>query len=440
MSLASRKAAVRVLADVLAGTSTLDEALDKRLKNLPAEHQPWVRSACYETFRHLPSVQTHWQQYVKKAPSDPVAQAILNLGTTQILHLKTPAYAAVNESVKLTRAMKKPHLSGLINSVLRKVAKNPQLPETRITPATQWDHPLWWVEKIRQQWPDHWQDILLANNHKAPFWLRHNAHHPQALDALREACPEAEQHPQVPTAWRINPRPVSAIPGFAAGHFSVQDAHAQWAAVLLDPRPGERVLDACAAPGGKTGHLWERAPAAELVAADVQAGRLQRVQENLQRLQQAVTGQPVQVLEANLAQPVQWPASWQAALAAGGLFDRILLDVPCSASGVVRRHPDIKYLRQPEDIQRIRRQQADILEATAGLLKPGGHLLYATCSVFDEENEQQVERFLSRHPEFESRTPSLGQGLPQTHGVQLLPHPDDGDGFYYAMLQKRADD
>jgi len=439
VSLASRKAAVRVLAEVLSGASTLDDALDKHLKSLPTEHQPWVRSACYETMRHLPSIQAHWQQHVKKPPSDPLALAILNLGTTQLLHLKTPAYAAVNESVKLTRAMKKPHLSSLVNSVLRKVAASEQLPEARTTPATRWDHPQWWVEKMQQQWPEHWQDILRANNQKAPFWLRHNAKQPDALDALRRDCPEAQRHPQVPSAWRVDARPVSAIPGFESGHFSVQDAHAQWAALLLDPHNGEHILDACAAPGGKTGHLWERAPEAHIVAVDVQTGRLQRVRENLLRLQNSIKGHPVQVLSANLARPGQWPARWQTCQGKQGVFDRILLDVPCSASGVVRRHPDIKFLRQPKDIERITRQQADILEAASGLLKPGGQLLYATCSVFDEENEQQVERFLSGHPEFQSQTPELGHGLRRTHGVQLLPETAGGDGFYYALLKKRAD-
>jgi len=301
----------------------------------------------------------------------------------------------------------------LVNSVLRKVAASGQLPEARITPATRWDHPQWWVEKMQQQWPEHWQDILRANNQKAPFWLRHNAKQPDALDALQRDCPEAQRHPQVPSAWRVDARPVSAIPGFESGHFSVQDAHAQWAALLLDPHNGEHILDACAAPGGKTGHLWERAPEAHIVAVDVQTGRLQRVRENLLRLQNSIKGHPVQVLSANLARPGQWPARWQTC--------------------------HIKFLRQPKDIERITRQQADILEAASGLLKPGGQLLYATCSVFDEENEQQVERFLSGHPEFQSQTPELGHGLRRTHGVQLLPETAGGDGFYYALLKKRAD-
>lgn len=435
MSLAARKAAVRVLADVFSGNRRLEEALQQHTAQLPEEHRPWVRSASYEALRHWPSVSSHWQKYVKKIPKDPIAQAILNLGTTQIRHLKTPAYAAVDESVKLTRALHKPHLSGLVNSVLRKVARDSESQSDAATPENHWNHPRWWIEKVQQQWPGHWQSLLQANNTQAPFWLRHNRLQPAATEALKAAFPEARQHPHIASAWRIDARPVEAIPGFAEGHFSVQDAHAQLAAQLLDPQNGERILDACAAPGGKTGHLWERAPQAWITAVDVQPERLQRIQENLQRLQPAVAGQPVTVAAADVGEPARWPQ----ALKDNAPFDRILLDVPCSASGVVRRHPDIKLARQPQDITAIGRQQARILDAAASLLKPGGHLLYATCSVFDEENEQQMQQFAEKHPEFSA----VDIDLPGSHkgrfGVQLLPQPDGGDGFYYALLKKTTD-
>ncbi len=434
MSLASRKAAARVLQEVYANRSTVDDALETHQTQLPPEQRPWVRSACFETLRYLPSIRASWQQHVKKKPTDPLALAILDLGTVQIQHLKTPPWAAVNETVTLTRALKKPHLSGLVNSVLRKIAKNPLLPTHLHNEETRWNHPKWWIKKLQQQWPKHWQAILQANNHKAPFWLRHNRQVPAALPALQKACPEARQHPHIASAWCIDPRPVASIPGFEAGHFSVQDAHAQRAAPLLDPHNGERILDACAAPGGKAGHLWEQAPQAEITAIDVQAHRLSRVGENLRRLQANINGTPVEVRALNMAKPNQWPPDW----GAGAVFDRILLDVPCSASGVVRRHPDIKYLRQAGDIAAITRQQKDILEASTRLLKPGGHLLYATCSVFDEENGQQVAHFLSRHPEFEAETLSLPGGVSRQHGVQLLPEIHGGDGFYYALLKKRG--
>ncbi len=434
MSLTSRQAAVRVLAAVIDDKVKLGDALDRHLADVPPAHRAWVRSACYEALRHLPSIQFRWHRFVRKKPKDPLVRAILTLGATQIARLKTPTYAAVSASVSLARAMKKPHVAGLINSVLRKVASQPAPPAETLPVEARWNHPAWWIKKTQQQWPEHWQSILQTNNRKAPFWLRHNLLHPQAPDRLKDTFPEARLHPHITSAWCIEPRPVDAIPGFASGLFSVQDAHAQLAAHLLKPQNGEHILDACAAPGGKTGHLWECAPQARLVALDVRAERLQSIEQNLRRLEKTVYGLPVTVKQADAARPDQWPES----IKPSGGFDRILLDVPCSASGVARRHPDIKWLRRPTDISATVSRQTDILLAAATVLKPGGLLLYATCSVFKEENEDQVLRFLDSHRAFMDVTPALPFGVPRQHGIQLLPDPQGGDGFYYALLRKKT--
>jgi len=286
-------------------------------------------------------------------------------------------------------------------------------------PSARWSHPDWWIARLQADYPDQWQAILEASLLHPPFTLRVNARRGDVagyLQRLAEAALPA--HQSGPDAITLEKAvAVHTLPGFDAGDVSVQDAGAQWAARLLDAQPGERVLDACAAPGGKTGHILERSEV-DLVALDVDAARLARVQENLDRLQLKAT-----LVEGDAAQPDAW---WD-----GRPFDRILADVPCSASGVVRRNPDIKWLRRPEDIAQFAAQQAVMLERLWRLLAPGGTLLYATCSIFHEENDGQVQAFLARHAGDAERC-SLPE--PLSDGP-LLPDAEH-DGFYYALLRK----
>jgi 16S rRNA (cytosine967-C5)-methyltransferase len=309
----------------------------------------------------------------------------------------------------------------LANAVLRNFQRrHAELDEiANARPSAHWSHPDWWIDKLKAEYPRRWQGILEASLLHPPFTLRINGRHGDVASYLRRlneaGLPAHQTGPDAVTLDRAVP--VHGLPGFDAGDVSVQDAGAQWAARLLDAQPGERVLDACAAPGGKTGHILERADV-DLTALDLDATRLARVRENLDRLRLAAT-----LLEGDAAKPEAW---WE-----GRPFDRILADVPCSASGVVRRNPDIKWLRRPDDIAQFAAQQAVMLEALWRLLAPGGTLLYATCSIFHEENEGQVRAFLTRHPADAERC-TLPE--PLSDG-SLLPDAEH-DGFFYALLRK----
>jgi 16S rRNA (cytosine967-C5)-methyltransferase len=281
---------------------------------------------------------------------------------------------------------------------------------------------------MQTAYPNDWQALLVANQHKAPLWLRINT---QRIDTenfkaeLTAAGIEFSQpESQLPQAIMLtHAMDVTTIPGYSEGWFAVQDLAAQYAALFLAPQNGERVLDACCAPGGKTGHLLELAPQAELIALDRDAQRLQRVQENLQRL-----GHQATIQAADAANPEQW---WD-----GQQFDRILLDVPCSATGVIRRHPDIRWLRKAADIAALADLQQQILQQVWPLLKPGGTLLYATCSVLPAENQQQIQQFCVQHPDAEPSPLGLGMTLTEW---QLLPGGEqNADGFFYAKLQKKV--
>jgi len=294
-------------------------------------------------------------------------------------------------------------------------------------PVARHAHPHWLLTRLQQDWPDDWQAVCAANNARAPMTLRVNTLRGSPADyqqRLTEAGLAATSQPHAPAALVLTePTDVAALPGFAAGDVSVQDAAAQLAAPLLDVQAGQRVLDACAAPGGKTAHLLENNPSAELVALDNDAARLDRVAETLARLQLAA-----RLLHADAGQVVDW---WD-----GKPFDRILLDAPCSASGVIRRHPDIKALRRAVDIDALAAQQARLLDALWPCLAPGGKLLYVTCSVLAAENGRQVKTFLARTPDAAALPLAADWGRPAGHGRQILPGEADMDGFFYALLVK----
>ncbi|HEY2451695.1 MAG TPA: 16S rRNA (cytosine(967)-C(5))-methyltransferase RsmB [Scandinavium sp.] len=350
---------------------------------------------------------------------------LIMVGFYQLLHTRIPAHAALAETVEGAVAIKRPQLKGLINGVLRQFQRNQEsLVEEFAATENRFLHPAWLVKRIKTAYPHQWKSILEANNQRPPMWLRVNRNHhsrDEWLALLDQAGMKGFSHERYPDAVRMEtPAPVLALPGFEEGWVTVQDASAQGCMNYLTPKDGEAVLDLCAAPGGKTTHILEVAPEANVLAVDVDEQRLSRVYENLKRL-----GMKANVKQGDGRYPSQWCGEQQ--------FDRILLDAPCSATGVIRRHPDIKWLRRDRDIAELAQLQAEILDATWAHLKSGGTLVYATCSILPEENSEQIAAFLKRTP-----NAALHEtGNTEHPGVQNLPAAEEGDGFYYAKLIKQ---
>jgi 16S rRNA (cytosine967-C5)-methyltransferase len=370
---------------------------------------------------------------------DPELRSLLLVGLFQLLHGATPEHAAVSETVEATRALGRPRAAGLVNAVLRRFQRERAaiVAAAHQDRAARYAHPPWMLDAFARDWPERWESIASAGNGEPPMWLRVNSRR-GTRDAYRarleaaglgaEACEFA------PEALRLaEPTDVRALPGFADGDVSVQDAAAQLAPRFLEAAAGMRVLDACAAPGGKACHLAELVPGlAELVALDIDAGRAARIESNLARL-----GLAARVVVADAVRPDTW---WD-----GRPFDRILLDVPCSGSGVIRRHPDIKLLRRIADVAHFATQQSALLAGCWELLAPGGRLVYASCSVFVAENAAVVARFLAAEPRAVEVTESARLSLPGAlpwqvagPGCALASGAADADGFYYACLEKRA--
>ena len=316
---------------------------------------------------------------------------LIMVGLYQLIYTRIPPHAALAETVEGATALKRPQLKGLINGVLRQFQRQQvELLERAANNDSHYLHPSWLLARIKLAYPDQWQQVPDANNQKPPMWLRVNRlHHSRIeyLELLKQANIEALPHDFYPDAVRlITPCAVSDLPGFELGWVTVQDASAQGCVDLLDPQDGEQILDLCAAPGGKTTHILEAAPKVHVLAVDIDEQRLSRVKENLQRLRLHAD---VRVGDGRT--PDEWCGDQQ--------FDRILLDAPCSATGVIRRHPDIKWLRRDSDIAELAQLQSEIIEAIWPKLKKGGVMVYATCSILPEENQQQIATFLQRHSE-----------------------------------------
>lgn len=403
-------------------TQTLQD-IGRQNPGLSVQQAAAIQDISFGTLRHLGRLQFILGRLLEKPLRDESLRCLL-LAALQLLHQgRTATHAVVDEAVKTAHVLKKTSAKGLINAVLRNYLRQRAALEQAADEAgddVHYSYPGWWVAKLRETYPEDWEGILRAGNQHPPLSLRVNR---------RQVSPEAYQQELLAAGMKSCLLPNGAIqleravavdhlPGFRAGRVSVQDAGAQFAAELLDVRDGQRVLDSCAAPGGKTAHLLERADI-RLTALDCDSQRLTRVEENMTRL-----GFTARVLAGDAAVVDSW---WD-----GEPFDRILADVPCSASGVVRRHPDIKWLRQPADIAEFARQQAAMLDALWRCLVAGGKLLYATCSIFAEENRFQINAFLHRHPDA-IRLPLAG--LDAEEDGQLLPN-EQHDGFYYALLQK----
>ncbi len=399
------------------------------LMNNAGELFPLAKELSFGVCRHYFRLEAIALSLLKKRPKEQEIWVALLLGLYQLHCMQKPEYAAVKETVDLLDKVKKPWAKGLLNAVLRTYCREQEQLQKKLqkNESFSYRHAPWFIKRIQVDWPNDWQAILEANNHPAPMSLRVNQQKISRADYLHLLETQGIlAYPQQFSALGIvldQACDVLSLPGFTNGQVSVQDQAAQLAITLLDLQPGLRVLDACCAPGGKTCHILEAQPLlAECVALDIEEKRLQRVQENLKRLN----------LNAKLVcgdglTPYAW---WD-----GKLFDRILLDAPCSATGVIRRHPDIKLLRTEEEINKITRTQQDLLEKLWPLLAPGGLLLYATCSILPQENDSQLATFLAKHADSEFIGGEKSWGRATKQGWQILPS-QNMDGFFYSLIKK----
>jgi 16S rRNA (cytosine967-C5)-methyltransferase len=435
----ARALATRVLIAVARDGRRLEDALAGA--SAPASLKATVQSLSFGTIRWFYQLEACLAGLSGRPLDrlDPEVRALALIGLYQLAHGETPAHAAVAETVEASRLLRRPKAAGFVNAILRRFLRERDaiLASVQHDPAARHAHPAWMIQAFEKDWPEDFQAILAADNLHPPMWLRVNAARTSLADyraELARAGMESRTCSFAPEALRLErPVEVGRLPGFADGLVSIQDAAAQLAARLLHAQPGMRVLDACAAPGGKACHLLELEPGlGELVALDVDPARVGRIGENLVRLGLAAT-----VLVGDACAPAAW---WD-----GRPFDRILLDVPCTGTGVIRRHPDIKLLRQPGDVAQFVDRQQCLLAAAWPLLAPGGRLVYATCSVLKAENAAQVARFLAANPEAAEVTESARLFWPVQPpvtgpgpGVALLTGAADTDGFYYACIEKRA--
>lgn len=433
MTTDARACAARILVQVVSGGRSLADALPDAVQSVSDTRQrALVQELAYGTLRWFYRLDVMLQQLMKKPlrQRDADVRCLLLVGLYQLTQLAMLQRVAVNETVKATEALDKPWARALVNAVLRNYQRRADSLEVAVDSdaAVKFAHPAWLVERLQADWPHDWEAILTANNARPPFSLRVNQRRitrEEYLDGLTARSIEALPLPHVATGLMLKkPVAVEKLPGFSAGLVSVQDGAAQLAADLLSLAPGQRVLDACAAPGGKTAHILEVEPEIDrLTALDIDGRRLQRIEENLLRL-----SLHAELQQGDAAEPSAW---WD-----GRPYDRILLDVPCSATGVIRRHPDIKLLRKSGDVATLVSGQARLLQALWPLLVPGGMLLYSTCSVLLDENSGQVARFLGRQADAAEVPINAAWGRCCAHGRQIFPGDDEMDGFYFACLQK----
>lgn len=415
------------------GRSLADE-LPQQLAKIEGKDKGLLQELCYGVLRHLPELEYDVREFIKKplTGKQRVGHFLMLVGIYQIKYTRIPDHAAFNETVSACKPLKCDHLKGVINGVLRnfqrqQAAQDNQASSNILPDAVAFNHPSWFIKKLQSAYPQQWQAVLNANMQRPPMWLRVNQLHHSVDEYLVLLTNEKIEHllvDKISGAIRLTEAiDVNKLPGFQLGWVSVQDGAAQQAALLLACQPDDNVLDCCAAPGGKTCHILEYSPQIKsMTAIDIEASRLVRVEENLQRLNLQAN-----VVAADAATPEKW---WD-----GKLFDRILLDAPCSGTGVIRRHPDIKWLRKSQDISALTELQQDILKNIWSLLKPGGTLLYATCSILPEENSEQVQRFINENPDAEhiAITDQVND-----IGWQILPNDNSMDGFYYAKLIKKS--
>ena len=433
----TRAVAAEVVDAVVSGGQSLDAAIAAHEGKVSANDRSLLRMLSYGVVRHHFSLQAWIEQLVSRPfrRRDSVVNALLAVGLFQLCDTRIPDHAAVSQTVEATRQLRRPKMAGLINACLRRFQRENLVDEPVNGDEARWNHPTWLMDALSGDWPDDADAILEANNARAPMWLRANASRQSAADyrdRLAAAGIASELLDGVPDAVRLaEPQAVDDLPGFTDGDASVQDAAAQIAARWLMAGSPRRALDACAAPGGKSGHLLELGGEdLELVAIDSDAERIERVRENHARL-----GADATIKVGDASNPREW---WD-----GDPFDAILLDAPCSATGVIRRHPDIKLLRRASDIAELSALQGRILEALWTTLVPGGRLLYATCSVLAAENDDVVKRFLETNGDAVEDTVLPNNNIRdlmrrKACGYQILPGTAGMDGFFYACLVKKV--
>ena len=433
----TRAVAAEIVDAVAAGGQSLDAAIARFEGRVGPDERSLLRMLCYGTLRNHWQLQAWIEQLISRPlkKRDRVINALLAVGLFQLCDTRIPDHAAVSQTVEAARQLRRPKLAGLLNACLRRFQRENLAQAPAKTDEARWNHPQWFIDQVRNDWPDDADAILEANNARAPMWLRANSSRHSAEDyqqRLTAADIDAELQDGLPDAVRlVEPQAVESLPGFTKGDASVQDAAAQIAARWLMGRSPARVLDACAAPGGKSGHIAELGGQdLDLVAIDNDAKRIERVRENHERL-----GRDATITVADASKPGEW---WD-----GTPFDAILLDAPCSATGVIRRHPDIKLLRRASDLDGLSALQGAILSALWPLLAPGGRFLYVTCSVLTTENDGVVHPFLEANGDAEE-DPLLPNNnirdlMRRTAcGYQVLPGTADMDGFYYACLKKKV--
>lgn len=415
----------RVLHAVARGSS-LDQALAQHVDS-SSRDSGYARALCYTSLRHGPSNAALLAQLCARKPR-PSIVALLGAALTELRFMATPAHAAVAESVAAAHLLDR-DARGFVNAVLRRFLREREALETTLATddSARLEHPRWLIDAFRRDWPTQVESLCAAGNRAGPMWLRVDARQSSraAYQAELDELGIVTLAPSSPPFALLLRTPVAVedLPGFAAGRVSVQDAAAQCVVEAMDVQPGQRVLDACAAPGGKTAALAERMPGIALVAVERDPARCARLRDTLARCRV-----DAELIVADASQPDTW---WD-----GVRFDRILIDAPCTGTGVIRRHPDIKTLRRPEDVAALAAEQARLLDALWPLLAPGGRLTYATCSVLAAENQAQIAAFRQRTPQARPLPLDLPGFRPAGLGWQHLSGDDDMDGFYYASLQR----
>ena len=430
-----RATAAQVVDNVMSKGRSLDRALADFQGQVSERDRALLRMLSYGTLR------SHWhlQAWISSLMSRPLKardsciNALLAVGLFQLSDTRIPDHAVVSETVEAARHLGRPKLAPLVNAILRRFLRDRVCDKPPSNEEAEYDHPRWLIEMLRADWPDNWQSILAANNDRAPMWLRVNPTHGSAADyvmRLKEIEIESELIAGLPQAVRLSePQPVDILPGFSEGHVSVQDAAAQLAAPWLLTDVKGRILDACAAPGGKSSHLLEIGGSGiDLTCVDNDAERLDGISQNLDRL-----GLHASIACGDASNPGEW---WDKTP-----FDGILLDAPCSASGVIRRHPDIKHLRRSVDIAALAKTQLAMLKGLWPTLRPGGRLLYVTCSALAAENGAVVTRFLADIGGAKEAGVLQNNNIrdlmrDQACGHQVLPGTAGLDGFYFACLEK----
>ena len=440
MTLNIRALAAKCCYAVIDQGRSLNDELPKQQDKLIGKDKGLLQEICYGVLRYLPELENDVRLLMQKplTGKQRVVHFLLLVGVYQIKYMRIPDHAAVSETVAATKVLKNNHMKALVNAVLRNFVRS--LPDplceesdknttktTDLPDAIKYNHPSWFIKKIQLAYPEQWQDILNANQQKPPMWLRVNSQHHTSKNYQQLLLADSINISTIEALSQAialeKPIDVNKLSGFDQGWVSIQDAAAQQAARLLDCQPDDNVLDCCAAPGGKTCHILEKTPTINsMTAIDIEEGRLTRVQENLTRLNLTA-----KVIAADATKKDWW---------SGELYDRILLDAPCSGTGVIRRHPDIKWLRKANDIDNLVILQQQILTNIWSLLKPGGTMLYATCSILPQENNEQIQKFVAENADAELLSMNEPEINPEQVGWQILPGQQNMDGFYYAKLLK----